>query len=400
MYSARNMIEAAASVIAAAQARVLRVFLPRYGGAPESRSNRILIVKLDELGDLIMSLPLIGALQECIPGCEVTIVVNRAARGLLSGWEGVTVLDVDVKCKKALRPILLPLRYFCFVRKHLSGSAFDACLIPRRSADSVYSVVLAYLANARRRIGFAEKSTSQKAMINWGFDRLLTDVIPPPPRLQHETISNLTLLPAMGIQSTSCSVRLPTSRDGEEFAHGRLARLKGPIIALCPSAGHSELKQWGAERFCELTRSLIARDCSVVLVGSAADLPLGEMIERGGMDRIVNLIGKTSLTQLVETLRLCNSYVGNDAGPMHLASALQIPVVAVFGSSCHHRFGPWSPHSLVQVHEISCSPCLDHERDRCQVCIHATRECLDALSVQQVCDAVTSTLAKYDRSKE
>lgn len=360
--------------------------------APAS-NTQILIVKLDELGDVLMSLPLVASIKEHHPNWKITMLVNEATEGIVGGSEDVSVIPLDVKCHKYLRPIVLPIRYFLFARKHLK-IGFDICFVPRRDVDSVYSVLVAYFANASRRISFTEKSTALKARVNKGFDCLLTDVVPEPPPMQHETASNLTLLSSIGLQNVSVSAWLPVSRPAEEFAARVLARVKWPLIALCPSSGNSELKQWGAERMAELAQRLAAKHCSVVLVGSTADTALGKIIEDAKVENMLNLIGKTSLSQLASVLRRCAMFIGNDAGPAHLASALQIPTVAVFGSSCYHRFGPWSPQSLVQVREVPCSPCVSHAFDRCKSCPHSTRICLDAVSVEQVFQAALSLLPK------
>ena len=89
-----------------------------------------------------MALPFVAAIREQLPEAKITIVLNSATCGVLQGAGDVTVLGVDVKCLKMLRPIFLPIRYFCFVRKNLSAQQFDVCFLPRRDADSVYSVLL------------------------------------------------------------------------------------------------------------------------------------------------------------------------------------------------------------------------------------------------------------------
>ncbi len=339
-----------------------------------------------------MALPFVAAIREQLPEVKITIVLNSATCGVLEGAGDVTVLGVDVKCMKLLRPLFLPIRYFRFVRKNLSAQQFDVCFLPRRDADSVYSVLLAYLTRSRRRISFTEGTTPRKAVHNKSFDRLLTDVYPTPP-IQHETVSNLSLLESIGLRPISTTAWLPLSPHSRHFAEEMCSGLPKPLVALCPTSGNSELKQWGIGRFCEVARGLALRGYCILLVGSAGDTQLGEAIETAVPEGCVNLIGKTSLTQLAGILSQCAAFIANDAGPMHLASALGIPTVAVFGSSCAHRFGPWSPRSSLHVFEPPCSPCHSHELDRCRVCVHPTTICLDHISPDQVLEAALNILA-------
>jgi heptosyltransferase II len=161
---------------------------------------------------------------------------------------------------------------------------------------------------------------------------------------------------------------------------------------MCPTSGHSELKQWGVRRFAELAKSLATQNFTIVLFGGAGDQALGQRIEAATPGRVINMIGKTSLADLAALLSRCAVFFGNDAGPMHVASMMGVSTVAVFGSSCHHRFGPWAPSSTTLVRPISCSPCANHQKDRCKVCVHEKTLCMEPISPDDALTAITSLL--------
>jgi heptosyltransferase-2 len=383
--------------MASVQVALLRFFHAPYTKLPVC-PQKVLIVKLDELGDVAMMLPFITALKNSLPNASITLALNHQVAGLFEGASDVRVLSVDVACNKIFRPLVLPIRHYLFVRRELGDQEFDLCFVPRRDADDVYATVLAYFTNSPRRISFSENSTPRKSWLNRGFNSLLTDAISVP-SVQHETLSNISLLRAAGLPTPAVSdfARLrpwvPQSSQAETFACRVLPDSPQPYVALCPTSGHSPLKQWGGDRFADVAVRLAKSGCRIVLVGGPGDADLGTAIEAVLSSDCINLIGKTTLSQLTAVLGRCTAFVGNDAGPMHIASALGINTAAVFGSSCWHMFGPWGRNSLLFVHQIACSPCQTHKVGRCQTCIHSETLCLRKITADAVATGVLVTIS-------
>lgn len=380
------------SLLAAVQTDLTRA-LVRVPPLEEGRAiRRILIIKLDELGDLVMAWPLIDTLQSNFPAAELTLLVNRSVLGITEGMVGIRVIGVNVKCNRLLRPLILPIRHYRFVQDHLRNEDFDVCLLPRRDSDDVAATILGYFTRSTRRISFSEKSTPRKAVTNRSFDSLLTDALPAP-ETQHETITNLSLLAAIGCFPVAWKGSLPLPQAAIRYAQEALRESEAPFVAICPTSGHSPLKQWGVERFAELASRLVASGLTVVVVGGSGDLQLGATLQQACEGKCLNFTGKTSLAQMAALLDRCIAFVGNDAGPMHVASALGVGTVGVFGSSCWHQFGPWGPRHAVLVGEISCSPCHSHPKNRCDVCIHGKPICLEKILTSQVLETTLSVVA-------
>jgi ADP-heptose:LPS heptosyltransferase len=379
------------NVVSRLQVRILKLVCRPPSLKMEGAIQRVLVIKLDELGDLAIAMPFLKTLREQLPSAHITAVVNQSIAGLLEGMGDVKVLPANVKCSRLLRPLILPLRHYRFVQRHFNDRDFDVCFIPRVDADDRYATFLSYFTKSKRRISFSEKSTRRKATLNKSFDLLLTDAVPLT-GIHHEVSANLLLLERIGISNRVLHSPTPISPTALARANQILPADGTTYIAMCPTSGHSELKQWGVRRFAELAKSLATQNFTIVLFGGAGDQALGQRIEAATPGRVINMIGKTSLADLAALLSRCAVFFGNDAGPMHVASMMGVSTVAVFGSSCHHRFGPWAPSSTTLVRPISCSPCANHQKDRCKVCVHEKTLCMEPISPDDALTAITSLL--------
>ena len=159
-------------------------------------------------------------------------------------------------------------------------------------------------------------------------------------------------------------------------------------IALQPGARWWN-KRWPVDRFAALARRLLAMDESIgiVVLGGSDDRPLGAAIAVAAGSRCLDLTGQLSLPGMVEWLRRCEVLVTNDTGPMHVAVALGLPVVALFGPTEPSRTGPYrQPESVLRV-DLPCAPCLKAS------CRHSeTLACLNRLPVEWVVDRVGGLL--------
>jgi heptosyltransferase-2 len=156
-------------------------------------------------------------------------------------------------------------------------------------------------------------------------------------------------------------------------------------------------KRWPADRFADLVRRLNAARLPVVLVGGKDDVPLCDEIARAaGHPAVLNVAGRLSLLQSAELIRRCRLVVSNDSAPMHLAVAMRVPVVAIFGATVpSFGFSPAGPRDVVvETGGLSCRPCGIHGGKRCPV---GTFECMLAIDTARVFDRVAALL--HDRGK-
>lgn len=362
--------------------------------------KRILLIQLyDTVGDVVFTSPLIRELAQSFPASSLTVAVSaHGVKGVLdvNPYISDTIL-VDVSCNKWLRPLLLPWRHWRFGRKVFKQRNFDLAIIPRSSVDSNYATFLAYFSGAPCRVGYTEKTSRRKSILNRSWDRLLTVTLPGSKESVNEVLLNLNVLAAFGKAAKSQRTEIWITNEDRQFASSALKALSGRRVCISPTSGHSWLKQWGVDRFAELVQKLVAHGCSIVLVGGPQDKALATSLEERAHHACMNLVGKTSIREMAAVASQCEMYVGNDAGPAHVASAMGIPTLTIFGSSCYHQFAPWGQRNRVLVVEMKCSPCgRGHGIDRCNRCIYEEPKCLREITVVEVLATTLSMLARRD----
>jgi len=154
-------------------------------------------------------------------------------------------------------------------------------------------------------------------------------------------------------------------------------------IGVCAGAEYGPAKRWPLERFAEVVNDISAEHAQVhwQLFGAPGEAEMG--VKLSGMLKAPhdNLVGKTRLSELITKLRACHLLLTNDTGTMHLAAALGVPTVSIFGSTCPVATGPLGEHHIVIQHPVPCSPCFKRE------CPLGHLDCLNKLEPQRVLDA-------------
>lgn len=183
--------------------------------------------------------------------------------------------------------------------------------------------------------------------------------------------------------------RLSPSASG---ARDALARLRlpwpgQPVLGLCPGAEYGPAKRWPAASFAAVAKEADARGWTVWLFGSAKDQAAAEAV-RALVPACVDLTGKTTFDEAVDLMSLTGAVVTNDSGLMHVAAALERPLVAVFGSSDPGHTPPLSRHAQVVSLNLECSPCFQRE------CPLGHRRCLEDLAPDQVIHALGVVLSQ------
>jgi heptosyltransferase-2 len=363
-----------------------------------SRVKRALVVRLDEIGDVVMTTPFLRELRRNLPRAWITLVVKPGVRNLVELCPYVNeVLTYDWNISDRLRRLRRHGRALNLACQRLWRRRFDLAIVPRWDADHYHATFLAYFSGAPWRVGYSEDVIPHKRQHNRGLDRLLTHALNDD-AVKHEVERSLDLLRFLGATVQDDRLELWLGEEDEAFADSVLRRhgLESgePLVGLCPSGGNSRLKQWSASRFIELARWLLSRHgARIVIVGGPGEEALGQQIERGLGPSAINAVGKTTLRQLAALLRRCRLYIGNDAGPTHIAAAMGTPLVALFGPTCHHRFRPWGERQEVLWLGLPCSPCLAGQHiDRCPECVFDFPRCMLDITVEQAKAAVDEQL--------
>jgi ADP-heptose:LPS heptosyltransferase len=359
-------------------------------------ARRIVVVRLDEIGDVVLTTPFLRELRRAAPRARITLVVKPEVLNLVELCPHVD----EVRTHRTSAPPLLgefvrPIRALRTAVRELRPIGADVAILPRWDADRWGATFLAYWTGAPVRVGHSERVSSFKRMINRGFDRLLTHPVCVAGR-RHEADRGLDLLRSLGHEPVDDRLELWTDAADARFADDLLAAhgVGGGdrVVALNPSAGHSVLKQWPLEHFRELATRL-AGAARLLVVGAPADAPLGRAIAEAVPGAVVDATGRTTLRQTVALLRRAEVCVTTDTGPMHMAVAAGTRVVALFGPSDYRCYGPRGAHQVVSL-DLPCSPATrEDKRDRCARCELGEPRCMIDLPVERVAAAVRRAMS-------
>lgn len=363
----------------------------------------ILIVRLDEIGDFVLSTPLIRELRRNAPDAWITLIVKPGVFNLAEKCPYVDeVLQFDRSIRgdrhRRLRHYPRVIWHYRAIRLsmfRLWHRRIDLAISPRRGEDTYHSTFLTYFSGARRRVGYSEHLTRNKAVQLQNMNCLLTDVLESPPD-QHEVHQNLNVLKHLGGIVDSDEVELWLTDEDHVFAKKFIANNGGGAgvvwIAISPGTTVKQ-KAWPVDRFGRLAARLINDyHCRILIVGGPEDQFLAEEIRQIAGNLVVNGVGRTTLRQTAALLSQCRLMITNCTGPMHIAAAMKTPVVEL---CCHPRsgspanvrspvrFGPWGTRSIVVQPEKPLAPCTDGCQFMEPHCITQISEG-DALSAIQI----------------
>jgi len=331
--------------------------------------RNVLVRATNWIGDAVMHTPALGAIRETFPAARITVLATPLVGELLELHDFVDeVLIYDRKGAHAGLPGKLRLAALLAARRYdlaiLLPNAFDAALV-------------AWLARIPRRMGNASD----------GRALLLTHPVPYRKGAAdcHQSENYLRMLSHHGILGAGTNLLLRTgAAEDAEMAQtlGRGGIAPGDfLLGINPGATFGSAKRWYPDRFAEVAGVLCAEwGARLVITGGPAETAMALRIEQALGGECCNLAGKTSVRQLMALIKRCNFFITNDSGPMHIAAAFRVPLVAVFGSTDHRTTYPYAARATVVRRETDCAPCLKRE-------CPTDHRCMGRVSVEDVLDA-------------
>lgn len=236
--------------------------------------------------------------------------------------------------------------------RRLSERAYDQAIV---LPNSFKSALVPWFASIPLRTGYVGEL--RHLLLN-DLRRLDRQALP----LMAERYAALADAPGTPLLRPLPALQLTLSDTSRLALLGRLGlRQDHPIAALCPGAEYGPAKRWPVEYFTELASRLTRDGYRVWLIGSSKDREIGERIVRAIADAAINLCGKTTLEEAVDLLSCARIVVSNDSGLMHLAAALSVPLIALYGSSSPTFTPPLSEKAEVLKLDLPCSPCYKRE---------------------------------------
>ena len=339
---------------------------------------RILLVQTSFFGDLILSTPVIKALAEIYPGAEISVMTTKAARPLIER-------DPLIK------------RVICFDKRGQHGGlkGFRLMLTELKSFkfDCVYSLHRSYrtalllaLARIPLRIGYAQ------ARLSFLYQRLKDR-----PAGEHDVLRNLSLLEGEGSYDRE-HIRLRLTAPEASQVSERIARLgqlaRKPVVVFPGSEWQTKMWHWQGYR--QVVEHFVSRGFPLFVLGGPREKTVAGLVSEGL--KVENLAGSTTLDEVLFLVKNAALVICNDSMALHVASALQVPVVPIFCStSPAFGFGPWQVASrIMERSDLPCKPCRRHGSRACPL---GTEECMRGLSATTVIRAAEELLGGISKDR-
>lgn len=307
--------------------------------------KKILIRMPNWIGDLVMATPLLTDLRKKFPDASITAMCKEPLSDLLKEDADI---DELFSFKKPKSSFLHKERRRNIIQKLREGN-YDLGILTTNSFSSVWWF---YEGDVKNRIGF---SKGIKTL-------LLNKRVPLPPNDEHLVETYKRLLTPLGISASKTLPRIylkETEIDSaRELLKQRNADKSCKLVGIHAGASYGPAKRWPEENFFQLAKILLLDpEMRVVFVGDEQVTPFAKKVARALGDKIIDLTGTTSLRGLCSLIKLCDVFVTNDSGPMHIAAALQVPLVALFGSTSPVKTGPYK-HGETIFKNVACAPCF------------------------------------------
>ncbi|HTI15553.1 MAG TPA: lipopolysaccharide heptosyltransferase II [Dictyobacter sp.] len=355
--------------------------------------RRILVLRMDLIGDLVLSLTVVRLLKKTYPEAEIDLLALPGSAKIIGNDPDIAqIIPYDPNIWRRPKALLQQKNWHQLkqLRQQLQAQHYDLAV----SIFGPWAALLSVVSGARRRLGFGQES----------YPGMMTDTVPgahwEPEDHLHEVDYCLRLAQAAGatVQPDDRVPRLFVDEQARHDVDTLLAqeqiRADQPLIACHVSATNGQSKRWPIPYWARLLDRLIREDhYNVVLTGAPADLPLIEDILHRMKETPVNLAARTSLIQLAALLQRADLVLTGDSGPMHIAAAVGTALIAIHGPTDPAMSGPVSPHATVLRDTIWCSPCYK-ARGAAADCRFFTTQCMKNISPEQVYQVIQQKLQR------
>ena len=333
----------------------------------------ILIIAPNWIGDAVSTQPLLANLKLLYPDSKIDILASNWVAPVYRACSEVhEVIEAKFEHKK------LQWNLRKEIAKEIEAKNYQACFV---LPNSFKSALIPWLANIPFRIGY--RGELRFGLINLALDN--PSKVNRPPMVEHYLALSQLLKDDESIPLDKFVPKLNVSGAAKQQVGQKLQDAninRDSIYAICPGAEYGPSKRWPTEHFAVLAQQLIKQNSNnqIILLGSKSDYFLAQEITSQSklVSNIHNWCGNTSLDEAIALIGMSKAVVSNDSGLMHIAAALQIPQVAIFGSSDPAHTPPLSDKAKIMWLNMSCSPC--HKR----VCPLGHLRCLKDILPEQV----------------
>jgi heptosyltransferase-2 len=332
--------------------------------------ERILVIRLSSLGDILLTTPVLRVLREYCPAAQLDFLTKAAYQDILRTNPCVDRLLL-LEPQQGLREML----------RRLRQTRYDIVIDLHRTLRSrlLYHGLL-----AERKLAYTKRTIRRALLVHLGWNTL--QAMTPVPDLYMAPLRCLGMtapLPPLELHLTAESQEAMQVYLQQELPESRMQ----PLVAVAPGARWST-KRWPVERFAAVAQTLAqTQQAAVVVLGSAEDRQLAQKLCQQLSVPVLNSTGTLSLMHTAALLQQCRLLLSNDSGLMHMAAALRVPVVAIFGPTVQEfGFYPFKASAQVVSAAIACRPCSTKGSTRCPRGHH---QCMQQVTVAHVLAAAS-----------
>jgi lipopolysaccharide heptosyltransferase I len=334
--------------------------------------ERILIVKLGSIGDVVHTLPTLNALRKTFPRSYISWLVEPASEEILIGHPSLDEIIVFERDKSSIFKTVCA---FLQLVKKLRNRKFDITLDLQAL---IKSGIITILSGSKIKVGFEAGSSRAEKM-----SHLFTNVKVKEGGFPHILERNLQFARKLGSRVSEIRFDIPVSQNGRKYIDSFLKResiYDKRIIILHPGAGWST-KKWSLGKYAKLADEISSnfRDVSVILTWGPGEYNSVEEIHRMARSGPI-MAPKTTIGQLIPLLKRCKVLVSSDTGPLHIAAALGKRVIGLYGPTDSIRNGPYGEGNFIIKKEMDCLGCW---RKKCN-----RLDCMKGIQVSDVLEKV------------
>lgn len=338
---------------------------------PQEGINNILIRGTNWIGDAILTLPAMASIRATYPLAHIAVLAKPWVADIYKNFSDVDEIIIYEDKYNT------PAGVFSLANM-LKKKNFDAAILLQ---NAIEAAIIAFVARIPLRAGY--NSDARGLLLTHSVQR--TKEI----RKVHQIDYYLEMVKALGCITVDREMRLETRislEDAQNIRQKYIPETNKAIIGIAPGATYGPAKRWLPDRFAAVADKLSESfPMQGILFGSKADWEVAEEVRAAARAELINLAGKTNLQDAIYLISQCRLFISNDSGLMHIAGALNIPTVAIFGSTNPVTTSPAGNKTTIVHSNVSCSPCL---AETCPTDF----SCMKLISVEDVFKAAQNIL--------
>jgi heptosyltransferase-2 len=338
---------------------------------PQEGINNILIRGTNWIGDAILTLPAMASIRATYPLAHIAVLAKPWVADIYKFFSDVDEIIIYEDKYDT------PAGVFRMANM-LKEKNFDAAILLQ---NAIEAAIIAFVARIPLRAGY--NSDARGLLLTHSVKR--TKEI----RKVHQIDYYLEMVKALGCVTVDRQMRLETRinlQDAQNIVQKYIPETNKAIIGIAPGATYGPAKRWLPDRFAGVADKLSESfPMQGILFGSKADWDVAEKVRAAARTKLINLAGKTNLQEAIYLISQCRLFISNDSGLMHIAGALNIPTVAIFGSTNPITTSPAGNKTIIVHQNVSCSPCIE---ETCPTDF----SCMKLISVEDVFEAAQNIL--------